>query len=36
VAREEVVLEPGLAGIGAAIDHEAPAMIEDVVHSLKP
>ncbi len=36
VAGEEVVLEPGLAGIGAAVDHEAPAMIEDVVHGLKP
>ena len=33
---EEVVLEPGLAGIRPAVDHEAPAMIEDIVHGLEP
>jgi hypothetical protein len=36
VTAKEVVFQPGLAGVRAAVDGKTAAMIQDIVNGLKP
>jgi hypothetical protein len=36
MAREKVILEPGLARIGSPVDGKPPTVVQNIVYGLKP